>query len=57
MSPGYWLHHAVLAWRQVFDRRLRPLSLTPTQFMLLASVGDPLRETLQHIAATARAAS
>ena len=37
MSPGFWLHHAALAWRQVFDRRLRPLNLTPTQFM--ASVG------------------
>ena len=31
MSPGFWLHHAALAWRQVFDRRLRPLNLTPTQ--------------------------
>jgi DNA-binding MarR family transcriptional regulator len=39
MSPGYWLHHAAPAWRQVFDRRLRPLNLTPTQFMLLASAG------------------
>ena len=39
MSPGFWLHHAALAWRQLFDRRLRPLNLTPTQFMLLASVG------------------
>ena len=39
MSPGFWLHHAALAWRQVFDRRLRPLNLTPTQFMLLASAG------------------
>ena len=26
MSPGFWLHHAALAWRQVFDRRL---NLTP----------------------------
>jgi hypothetical protein len=39
MSPGFWLHHAAPAWRQVFDRRLRPLNLTPTQFMLLASAG------------------
>jgi DNA-binding MarR family transcriptional regulator len=39
MSPGFWLHHAALAWKQLFDRRLRPLELTPTQFMLLASVG------------------
>jgi hypothetical protein len=20
MSPGLWLHHAALAWRQAFDR-------------------------------------
>jgi DNA-binding MarR family transcriptional regulator len=39
MSPGFWLHHAALAWRTLFDRRLRPLNLTPTQFMLLSSVG------------------
>ena len=39
MSPGFWLHHAALAWRQAFDRQLRPLGLTPTQFMLLASAG------------------
>jgi DNA-binding MarR family transcriptional regulator len=38
MSPGFWLHHAALAWRQLFDRRLRPLEATPTQFMLLAAV-------------------
>ncbi len=37
-SPGFWLHHAALAWKQLFDRRLRPLEVTPTQFMLLASV-------------------
>jgi hypothetical protein len=30
MSPGVWPHHAAPAWRQVFDRRLRPLNLTPT---------------------------
>jgi DNA-binding MarR family transcriptional regulator len=39
MSPGFWLHHAALAWRTLFDRRLRPLSLTPTQFMLLSAAG------------------
>ena len=39
MSPGFWLHHAALAWRQVFDRRLRPLNLTRLKFMLLASAG------------------
>jgi len=39
MSPGFWLHHAALAWRTLFDRRLRPLNLTPTQFMLLSAAG------------------
>jgi DNA-binding MarR family transcriptional regulator len=39
MSPGFWLHHAALAWKQLFERRLRPLGLTSTQFMLLSSVG------------------
>ena len=38
-SPGFWLHHAALAWRAELDARLRPLGLTPTQFMLLGSVG------------------
>jgi DNA-binding MarR family transcriptional regulator len=39
MSPGFWLHHAALEWRQRLDRALRPLGLTPTQFNLLASIG------------------
>jgi DNA-binding MarR family transcriptional regulator len=39
MSPGFRLHHAALAWKQVFERRLRPLELTSTQFMLLSCVG------------------
>lgn len=39
MSPGFWLHHAALEWRQRLDRALRPLGLTPTQFSLLASAG------------------
>jgi DNA-binding MarR family transcriptional regulator len=39
MSPGFWLHHAALAWKQLFDRRLRPLNLTSTQFILLSSIG------------------
>jgi DNA-binding MarR family transcriptional regulator len=39
MSPGFWLHHAALEWRQRFDRALRPLGLTPTQFNLLGSIG------------------
>lgn len=39
MSPGFWLHHAALEWRQRLDRALRPHGLTPTQFNLLASIG------------------
>lgn len=39
MSPGFWLHHAALEWRQRLDRALRPLGLTPTQFNLLGSIG------------------
>jgi DNA-binding MarR family transcriptional regulator len=39
MSPGFWLHHAALEWRQRLDRALRPLGLTPTQFNMLASIG------------------
>lgn len=38
-SPGFWLHHAALTWRAGLDARLRPLGLTPTQFMVLASAG------------------
>jgi DNA-binding MarR family transcriptional regulator len=38
-SPGFWLHHAALTWRAELDTRLRPLGLTPTQFMLLGSAG------------------
>ncbi len=39
MSPGFWLHHAALEWRQRLERALRPLGLTPTQFNLLGSIG------------------
>ena len=39
LSPGFWLHHAALTWRAELDSGLRPLGLTPTQFMLLASAG------------------
>ncbi|WP_188316405.1 MarR family winged helix-turn-helix transcriptional regulator [Solihabitans fulvus] len=39
LSPGFWLHQAALAWRAELDARLRPLGLTPTQFLLLASTG------------------
>src|SRR5437764_13215231 len=39
LSPGFWLHHAALAWRAELDARLRPLGLTPTQFMVLATAG------------------
>jgi DNA-binding MarR family transcriptional regulator len=45
LSPGFWLHHAALAWRAELDARLRPLNLTPTQFMLLAAAG-----WLEHLA-------
>jgi DNA-binding MarR family transcriptional regulator len=36
-SPGFWLHHAALVWRQEVDTRLKPVGLTPTQFSILAS--------------------
>jgi DNA-binding MarR family transcriptional regulator len=36
-SPGFWLHHAALAWRHQVDVRLADLGLTHTQFDLLAS--------------------
>ena len=39
LSPGFWLHQAALAWRAELEARLRPLGLTPTQFLLLASTG------------------
>jgi len=39
LSPGFWLHHAALAWRAELAARLAPLGLTPTQFLLLASAG------------------
>jgi DNA-binding MarR family transcriptional regulator len=55
MSPGFWLHHAALEWRQRLDRALRPLGLTPTQFNLLGSIGwldrtRPLPPTQQQVA-------
>ena len=55
MSPGFWLHHAALEWRQRVDRALRPLGLTPTQFNLLASIGwldrtQPAPPTQQQVA-------
>ena len=55
MSPGFWLHHAALEWRQRLDRALRPLGLTPTQFNLLGSTGwldrtRPLPPTQQQVA-------
>ena len=37
-SPGYWLHHAALAWRRELGARLRPLDLTPTRFDVLAAL-------------------
>jgi DNA-binding MarR family transcriptional regulator len=55
MSPGFWLHHAALEWRQRLDRALRPLGLTPTQFNLLGSIGwldrtQPAPPTQQQVA-------
>jgi RimJ/RimL family protein N-acetyltransferase/DNA-binding MarR family transcriptional regulator len=55
LSPGFWLHHAALEWRQRLDRALRPLGLTPTQFSLLGSVGwldrtRPVPPTQQQVA-------
>lgn len=38
LSPGFWLQQAALSWRAELDTRLRPLGLTPTQFIVLASV-------------------
>lgn len=37
-SPGYWVHHAALAWRRELAVRLRPLDLTPTRFDVLAAL-------------------
>jgi DNA-binding MarR family transcriptional regulator len=37
-SPGFWLHHAALTWRQAMDDGLKPLGLTHTQFNLLGAV-------------------
>ena len=37
-SPGYWLHHAALAWRRELGARLKPLDLTPTRFDVLAAL-------------------
>lgn len=39
LSPGFWLLQAALAWRSEVDSRLAPLGLTPTQFVMLATVG------------------
>ncbi|MFF1822303.1 MarR family winged helix-turn-helix transcriptional regulator [Kribbella sp. NPDC058245] len=39
VSTGFWLHHAALSWRARLSEALKPLGLTHTQFLLLASVG------------------
>ncbi|MFK4090021.1 MarR family winged helix-turn-helix transcriptional regulator [Kribbella sp. NPDC020789] len=39
VSTGFWLHHAALAWRARLTEALKPLGLTHTQFLLLASAG------------------
>ncbi|MEV8613932.1 MarR family transcriptional regulator [Amycolatopsis sp. NPDC051373] len=36
-GAGFWLHQAALVWRAALDVRLRPLGLTPTQFLLLSA--------------------
>lgn len=38
-SPGFWLHHAALAWTALVEDHLAPLHLTHPQFMVLASIG------------------
>ena len=43
-SPGYWLHHAALAWRRELGARLRGLNLTPTQFDVLGSLSWQSRD-------------
>ncbi|MFC5183822.1 MarR family winged helix-turn-helix transcriptional regulator [Actinomadura harenae] len=60
-SPGFWLHHAALAWRAELDARLRPLGLTHTQFMLLATAswlehleGPPTQQQVADQAGTDR---
>jgi len=60
-SPGHWLHHAALAWQRDFGRRLRPLGLTPTQFMILGAVGwlaetdrPPTQQAVANLAGTDR---
>lgn len=60
MSPGFWLHHAALEWRQQLERALQPLGLTPTQFNLLGSIGwlnhtRPAPPTQQQVAGHAGA--
>lgn len=38
-NTGYWLRQAALAWQRELGRRLRPLDLTVTQFMILSGAG------------------
>lgn len=38
-SPGFWLHHAALAWTALIEDRLAPLNLTQPQFMVLSVIG------------------
>ena len=49
LSAGFWLHHAALTWRAELDGRLRPLGLSPTQFIVLAAAG-----WLEHVAGPPR---
>lgn len=38
-SPGFWLHHAALAWHALVEHRLKELELTHSQFMVLSVIG------------------
>jgi DNA-binding MarR family transcriptional regulator len=60
-SPGFWLHHAALAWRQELDVRLRALGLTHTQFNLLAAThwlqrkqGPPVQQQVAELSGADR---
>lgn len=60
-NTGYWLHQAALTWNRELARRLRPLGLTPTQFMVLscagwlaATQGAPTQQQVADLAGTDR---
>jgi hypothetical protein len=51
LSPGFWLHHAALAWRAELDARLRLLGLTQAArdagALLFGDTATDLRTTLR----------